>query len=209
MDTPTRSPAVYLAPQSTTGFSGDPAHCTDASLRVALRYACANVFAAIASELGADALASTATAFGFGDDTMDTPVRAFESTWPSKPGNPTQLALMANGLFEVKATPVQMAMVMAVLANGGNLVHPSTVTSPKTPVPAQRAVSQRTADQLRSALGAPAVAWVPSASVSWALSSTRSPSGRPLAVAVCLSSPTDGTSQAGPIAARIAGADKR
>ncbi|WP_328302023.1 penicillin-binding transpeptidase domain-containing protein [Streptomyces sp. NBC_00435] len=209
VDAPTRGAAVYLAPNSTTEFSGDPAHCADASLRVALRYSCANVFARIASELGAGALASTATAFGFGDDTMDTPVRAFASTWPREPGNPTQLALMANGLSEVKATPVQLAVVTAVLANGGNRVHPRTVAGPRTPVPAERAVSRRTADQLQSALGARTGAWVPSASVSWALSSTRSPSGRPLAVVVCLSSPTDSTAQAGPIAERIAGADKR
>ncbi|MFE9636559.1 penicillin-binding transpeptidase domain-containing protein [Streptomyces sp. NPDC006463] len=206
VDTPTHSPAVYAAPDSTTEFSGDPAHCTDASLRMALRHSCANVFARIASDLGADALASIALAFGFNQDKMDTPVRTFESTWPRKPENHAQLALMANGLFEVKASPVQMAMVMAVLANGGNRVHPQMVTSPKTSVPAQRAVSQRTADQLQSALGASVSAWVPSASVSWALSLTRSPAGRPLAIAVCLTSPT---SPAGPIAQRIAEADKR
>ncbi|AZM92688.1 penicillin-binding transpeptidase domain-containing protein [Streptomyces sp. W1SF4] len=206
VDAPTRSPAVHTAADSTAEFAGDPAHCTDASLRTALRHACANVFARIASDLGADALASTAVAFGFNQDKTDTPLRAFESTWPRKPENPAQLALMANGLFEVKATPIQMAMVTAVLANGGNRVRPSLVTDPRTPVPAERAVSQRTAEQLQSALGDSSSAWVPSASVTWATSSARTPAGRRLAVAVCLSSPTDATAEATPLARHLAAA---
>ncbi|MEW2133171.1 penicillin-binding transpeptidase domain-containing protein [Streptomyces sp. NPDC005435] len=209
VDTPTRSPAVYAAPGSTTRFSGDPAHCTDATLRAALRYGCANVFARIASDLGADALASTAQKFGFNNDTLDTPVRAFESTWPRKPGNPTRLALMANGLFEVKSTPVQMAMVMAVLANGGNRVHPHLVTGSGTVVPAQRVVTRRTADQLRSALGDSFATWVPSASAVWALSATRTSAGRPVAIAVYLSASADATSQAGKVAERISAATRK
>ncbi|MEU7554076.1 penicillin-binding transpeptidase domain-containing protein [Streptomyces sp. NPDC044571] len=209
VDTPTRSPAVYVAPNSTTQFSGDPAHCTDATLRAALRYACANVFAGIASDLGADALASTAQTFGFNNDMMDTPLRAFDSTWPKKPENPTQLALMANGLFEVKATPVQMAMVMALLVNGGSRVHPNLVTGSKAAVPAQRVVAQRTADQLRSVLGDSFGTWVPSASAAWALSATRTPAGRSVAIAVYISSPADSTAQAGQVAERISSATRK
>ncbi|MFI2215028.1 penicillin-binding transpeptidase domain-containing protein [Streptomyces sp. NPDC020141] len=205
VDTPTRSPADHTVPGSATEFSGDPAHCADASLREALRHSCANVFARVASDLGAGALASTAEAFGFGQDSMRTPVPALESVWPGEAENPAQLALLANGLFEVKATPVQMAMVMAVLANGGHRVRPHLVADP---VPPRRAVSQHTADQLRSALDAPVGAWVPSASVAWALSFTRTPAGRPLAVAVSLDSPADATSQAAAVARQITEADK-
>ncbi|MFD9535092.1 penicillin-binding transpeptidase domain-containing protein [Streptomyces sp. NPDC060010] len=209
VDTPTRSPAVYAAPDSTTQFSGDPAHCTNATLRAALRYACANVFARIASDLGADALASTAQTFGFNNDMMDTPLRAFDSIWPRKPENPTQLALMANGLFEVKSTPVQMAMVMALLVNGGSRVHPNLVTGSETALPAQRVVAQRTADQLRSALGDSFGTWVPSASAAWALSATRTAAGRPVSIAVYISSSADSTSQASQVAERISAATRK
>ncbi|MCJ1676258.1 penicillin-binding protein [Streptomyces sp. APSN-46.1] len=204
VDTPTNNPAVYIVPGSTTQFSGDPAHCTNATLRAALRYSCENVFAHIASDLGADALASTAEEAGFNHDTMDTPVRAFESTWPRKPQNATQLALAAGGLSDVKATPMQMAMVTALISNGGLRVHPRIVTDTKSPMPPHRALSERTADQLQSALGNSFSAWVPSASVSWALSATRTPAGRPVAIAVYITSPTDATAQASQVAQRVA-----
>ncbi|MEU0685346.1 penicillin-binding transpeptidase domain-containing protein [Streptomyces uncialis] len=208
VDTPTRSPAVHVVPGSATEFSGDPGRCTDAALRAALRYSCANVFARIAADLGAEALASTAAAFGFRQETLLTPVRAGESAWPDRPGNATQLALTANGLFEVKATAVQMAMLMAAIGNGGNRPHPQLLVDPVEPESAGRAVSRRTADQLRSTLGASVTTWVPSASVTWALSYTRTAAGRPLAVAVCFSSAADATEQGARIAQRIAAADQ-
>ncbi|MFJ4767936.1 penicillin-binding transpeptidase domain-containing protein [Streptomyces uncialis] len=208
VDTPTRSPAVHVVPGSATEFSGDPGRCADASLRAALRYSCANVFARIASDLGAEALASTAAAFGFRQETLLTPVRAGESVWPDRPENATQLALTANGLFEVEATAVQMAMLMAAIGNGGNRPHPQLLVDPVEPEFAGRAVSRRTADQLRSALGASVNTWVPSASVTWALSYTRTAAGRPLAVAVCFSSAADATEQGARIAQRIAAADQ-
>ncbi|MFD3722715.1 penicillin-binding transpeptidase domain-containing protein [Streptomyces sp. NPDC058674] len=173
------------------------------------RWCAPNVFARIASDLGADALASTAQTFGFNNAMIDTPLRAFDSTWPRKPENPTQLALMANGLFEVKSTPVQMAMVMALLVNGGSRVHPNLVTGSNTAMPAQRVVAQRTADQLRSALGDSFGTWVPSASAAWTLSATRTSAGRPVAIAVYISSSADSTSQASQVAERISAATRK
>ncbi|MEV7615613.1 penicillin-binding transpeptidase domain-containing protein [Streptomyces sp. NPDC089799] len=211
VDTPTSSPAVFNVPDSTARFAGDPAHCTDASLRTALRHACSNVFARLAADLGGEALAATAGAFGFNWDTMDMPLRTWASTWPAKPGNPAQLALTADGLFDTKATPVHMAMVMAAVGNGGTRVQPQLVAAGvgPAPMPARRAVSRHTADELRSAIGDSVNAWVPSASVTWALASGSARGGRPLAVAVCLSTPTDTTQEAGGIAARLAGAAGR
>ncbi|MFF4583674.1 penicillin-binding transpeptidase domain-containing protein [Streptomyces sp. NPDC001373] len=105
VDAPTRSPAVYSVPDGSVSFSGDPAHCTDANLREALRYACQNVFARLATDLGAETLAATADSFGFNTEQSNTPVRAFASKWPRQPGNAAQLALTANGLFDTTATP--------------------------------------------------------------------------------------------------------
>ncbi|MEU9107774.1 penicillin-binding transpeptidase domain-containing protein [Streptomyces xanthophaeus] len=209
VDTPTRSPAVHTVPDSAAQFSGDPAHCTDASLRAALRYACPNVFARLAADLGADTLAATAESFGFNTEKMDTPVRAFVSKWPRQPGNAAQLALTANGLFDTTATPLQMAIVMGAIGNGGTWVSPRVVTDPKTPEAGRRAVSEHTADQLRSAVGNSVTAWVPSASGTWAMAYTQTPDARPLAVAVFLSSGADTTQEAAQIAGRIAEAAKR
>ncbi|WUC68365.1 penicillin-binding transpeptidase domain-containing protein [Streptomyces sp. NBC_00667] len=209
VDAPTRSPAVHTVPDSSVQFSGDPAHCTDASLRAALRYACQNVFARLATDLGAETLAATAESFGFNTEQMDTPARAFESKWPRKPGNAAQLALTANGLFDTTATPLQMAIVMGAIGNDGNWASPRVVTDPKTPTPSRRAVSQHTADQLRQAVGSSVNAWVPSASVTWAMAHTQAPGGRPLAVAVSVLSGADTSREAAQIAARVIEAAKQ
>ncbi|MEV7729632.1 penicillin-binding transpeptidase domain-containing protein [Streptomyces sp. NPDC087917] len=209
VDTPTRSAAVYAAPDSSTQFTGDPAHCTNATLRAALRYDCSNVFARIAADLGAEALASTAGSYGFNDDRIETPVRTFENTWPKKPENATQLAMMANGLFEVKTTPLQMAVITAMFTNGGSRVHPNLVVDSKTALSPQRMVTQRTADQLHSALGDSFGAWVPSASLTWSLSSTRTADGRQVAIAVYISAATDSSPLAGHIVQRISAAARK
>ncbi|MCF3184986.1 penicillin-binding protein [Streptomyces polychromogenes] len=209
VDAPTRSPAVHTVPDGSVQFSGDPAHCTDASLRAALRYDCQNVFARLATDLGAETLAVTAESFGFNTEQMDTPARVFESKWPRRPGNASQLALTANGLLDTTATPLQMAIVMAAIGNDGNWTSPRMVTDPKTPAPSRRAVSQHTAEQLRLAVDGSANAWVPSASATWAMAHTKSPGGRPVAVAVFISSGTDATREAAQIAERVVGAAKR
>ncbi|MFI5831874.1 penicillin-binding transpeptidase domain-containing protein [Streptomyces sp. NPDC051578] len=208
VDAPTRTPAVHTVPDSSVQFSGDPAHCTDASLRAALRHACQNVFARLATNLGAETLAATAESFGFNTEQMDTPARAFESRWPRQPGNAAQLALTANGLFDTTATPLQMAIVMGAIGNGGNWVSPRMVTDPKTPAPSRRAVSEHTAEQLRLAVGSSVNAWVPSASGTWAMAHTQARGGSHLAVAVFLSSGADATAEAAQIAERIVKAAK-
>ncbi|MFC6987262.1 penicillin-binding transpeptidase domain-containing protein [Streptomyces cirratus] len=209
MDAPTRSPAVHTVPDSSVQFSGDPAHCTDASLRAALRYACQNVFARLATDLGAETLAATAESFGFNTEQVDTPARAFESKWPRQPGNAAQLALTANGLFDTTATPLQMAIVMGAIGNDGNWASPRVVPDPKTPAPSRRAVSQHTADQLRQAVGSSVNAWVPSASVTWAMAHAQAPGGRPLTVAVSISSGADTSREAAQIAERVLEAAKQ
>ncbi|MFF4583675.1 hypothetical protein ACFY15_35755 [Streptomyces sp. NPDC001373] len=83
------------------------------------------------------------------------------------------------------------------------------VTDLKTPASSRRAVSQHTADELRLAVGNSVTAWVPSTSGTWALAYAQAPGGRPLAVALFLSSATDTTSDASQIAARVVEAAKR
>jgi penicillin-binding protein A len=65
--------------------------------------------------------------FGFNDDKLDVPVRAYTSVYPSDM-YPSQTALTGIGQFDVTATPLQMAMVSAAIANGGKLVSPHMVS---------------------------------------------------------------------------------
>ncbi|MGX2994761.1 penicillin-binding transpeptidase domain-containing protein [Streptomyces sp. JNUCC 64] len=213
VDAPVRGPAVYTAPGGADRFTGDRARCADTTLRAALRHACANVFARLATDLGAGTLASTAQAFGFGEERLYTPVAVATSTWPDRAAGAEGAALAANGLGDVEVSPLHLARVTAVLAGGGKLVRPRLVADPDKSPDARRAVSRRTAEQLRSVLGDGATARVSDASDDWSLDSANwaltladTPSGRRVAVAVLLDDPADRTVRAREIAGRIAGA---
>ncbi|WP_167536411.1 penicillin-binding transpeptidase domain-containing protein [Streptomyces ficellus] len=205
VDAPTRSPLA----------AGDPAPCENATLRTALRLSCANVFARVAADLGADTLAATAETFGFNDDALAVPVRAAQSTFPRGDRSQKQLAAVANGLGDVTATPLQAARIMAVLAAGGKQLHPSLVdhvtggdgasraptVPPGTP---RRVLRQDTAEQLRSALGPSETrsTWVAApqgahggTGTAWTVSLARTADGRPVAIAVCVTG-VDGTAPA-------------
>ncbi|MEV3987329.1 penicillin-binding transpeptidase domain-containing protein [Streptomyces sp. NPDC049837] len=126
---PTRSPLRYTPPGSSTVWSGDAAHCENASISTALRYACDNVFARMAVDLGQDALADTARAFGFGEDApLDVPLRAVPSEWPEGRLGGERLAAAGNGTGGVTATPLVMAGVLAAVANGGERITPGMVS---------------------------------------------------------------------------------
>ncbi|MFI2422537.1 peptidoglycan D,D-transpeptidase FtsI family protein [Streptomyces sp. NPDC018955] len=164
VDEETDSPDPYTLPGTVTDLTNEnpDAPCEDASIRVALQYSCNNVFAKMAVALGQDKVRAMAEKFGFNDETQDVPVRAYPSVYPSDM-EPSQTALTGIGQFDVTATPLQMAMVSAALANGGELVSPhmvSRVTDSGGDVleeyedgaGAERIVSASTAEQLRSAM---------------------------------------------------------
>src|SRR5688572_30687423 len=100
--------------------------------------------------------------YGFNDGTQDVPMRAHTSVYPSDMV-PSQTALTGIGQFDVTATPLQMAMVSAAIANGGELAAPhmvSRITDSGGDVlqdyadetGTRRIVSSSTAGQLRSAM---------------------------------------------------------
>jgi cell division protein FtsI/penicillin-binding protein 2 len=164
VDEKTESPDPYDLPQSSdvlTNFNRS-APCENASIRVALQYSCNNVFGKMAVDLGQDKVRAMAEKFGFNDDEQDVPVRAYESVYPKDMDEP-QTALSGIGQFDVTATPLQIAMVSAAIANGGELVSPhmvSRVTDSNGDVlqdyddsaSGTRIVSSSTAEQLRSAM---------------------------------------------------------
>lgn len=129
VDERTDSPDPYPLPGSTKDLTNEnpSAPCEDATIRTALRYSCNNVFGKMAVDLGQDTVRETAERFGFGDDSLDVPVRAHPSVYPAGMDD-AQTALSGIGQFSVTATPLQMSMVSAALANDGVLVSPHMVS---------------------------------------------------------------------------------
>lgn len=164
VDDPTDSPDPYTLKGSTKDLVNEnrSAPCENASIRVALRYSCNNVFGKMAVDLGQDKVRAMAEKFGFNDRKQDVPVRAYPSVYPSGMDE-AQTALSGIGQFDVTATPLQMAMVSAVMANGGRLVSPhmvSRITDGDGDVlkdyddgtDSKQVVGSATAAQLRSAM---------------------------------------------------------
>ncbi len=129
VDEKTDSPNPYPLPLSNRVLSNEnpSAPCANASIRVALRYSCNNVFGKMAVDLGQDKVRAQAEKFGFDDASQDVPVRAYESVYP-KDMDEAETALTGIGQFDVTATPLQMAMVSAAIANDGKLVSPHMVS---------------------------------------------------------------------------------
>ncbi|MCM2391509.1 peptidoglycan D,D-transpeptidase FtsI family protein [Streptomyces albipurpureus] len=163
VDERTKSPLPYTLPGTTRVLVNDipSAPCENASLRTALRYSCNNVFGKVAADLGQDKVKAMAEKFGFNDKTLDVPVRAYASVYPTGLDK-AQTALTGIGQFDVTATPLQMAMVSAAIANDGVMAAPhmvsevvdadgNTLESPGNGG-SQRVVSAKTAEQLRSAM---------------------------------------------------------
>ncbi|MET9775787.1 penicillin-binding transpeptidase domain-containing protein [Streptomyces sp. NPDC006367] len=164
VDEPTDSPDPYRLPDTVTDLTNEnpDAPCENATIRTALQYSCNNVFAKMAVDLGQDKLRATAERFGFNDETQDVPVRAHTSVYPKDMNRPST-ALTGIGQFDVTATPLQMAMVSAAIANDGELVSPhmvSQITGSDGDVledhddaaGTKRIVSSSTARQLQSAM---------------------------------------------------------
>ena len=104
------------------------------TLTRALQVSCNVSFGAIGLKIGADALTEQAEKFGFGDrafhDLDDALTRQAISRMTA-PGqdeiDPPQTALSAIGQSNVAATPLQMAMITAGIANGGTVMRPYLV----------------------------------------------------------------------------------
>ena len=80
-----------------------------------------------AIELGADALRDQAAKFGVGDQ-LSVPMRVTPSSVPAELNEP-QLAQSAVGQYDVRVTPLQVAMFSAGVANRGIVMKPHLVRS--------------------------------------------------------------------------------
>ncbi|MFJ4894453.1 peptidoglycan D,D-transpeptidase FtsI family protein [Streptomyces sp. NPDC088788] len=164
VDAKTDSPNPYTLPNTHTPLRNESASapCENASIRVALQYSCNNVFGKMAVDLGQDKVKAMAEMFGFNDTKQDVPVRAYTSVYPSDMDK-SSTALTGIGQYDVTATPLQMAMVSAAIANDGELVSPHMVAQTSDAdgdvlknydddTESKRIVSSDTAQQLQSAM---------------------------------------------------------
>lgn len=118
LDTPTDSPDPYRLPGTTTRLTNEGGGCEDASLREAFEWSCNTVFAKLGVDVGVADMTATAQAFGFNDRHLRIPFATAPSTFDTSVDK-AQLALSSIGQYNTRATPLQMAMVAAAVANGG------------------------------------------------------------------------------------------
>lgn len=126
LDEPTDSPDPYRLPGTTTWLTNEADGCGDASLREAFEWSCNTVFAKLGVDVGVRNMAATAGAFGFNDNGLRIPFGVSPSTFDAHVDR-AQLALSSIGQYNTRATPLQMAMVAAAVANGGLLRTPYLV----------------------------------------------------------------------------------
>ncbi|TCC52918.1 penicillin-binding protein 2 [Kribbella capetownensis] len=133
-ETKVNSPAELPLPQTTQPLvNEDRRNCggsDNATLTVALRFSCNTAFGSVGLDLGPDVLRDQAAKFGFGEKPLPE-LGAVASQFPGDPNQP-QTAQSAIGQFDVRATPLQMAMVSAGIANKGEVMKPYLVQSVKT-----------------------------------------------------------------------------
>lgn len=99
---------------------------TRISLSQALTVSCNTAFAKLGMTLGADAVRTQAEKFGFGSATLLPDLPAVRSQFPAELTQ-AQLAQSSIGQFDVAATPLQMAVVAAGIANDGLVLQPYLV----------------------------------------------------------------------------------
>lgn len=161
-DAPLPNPATWTLPGS-TAVVNNPTHGATCgggettTLRIALEQSCNIQFAQLAVKLGQDRVLEMAEALGFNHE-FEIPQTAAASTYPTQPLDDAQLALTGFGQFDVRATPLQMAIVSSTIANGGVVMNPTSVERVLTqdlqelqgPQVSEfgRAFSQETADAL-------------------------------------------------------------
>lgn len=105
------------------------------NMRSGLQVSCNTTFAQIGMEIGAEKLDEMTRKFGFGAVPVGFDLPATPSCLVALPGSgcdepsldEPQTAFSSIGQFSVRVTPLQMAMVAAAVANGGNLVRPHVV----------------------------------------------------------------------------------
>lgn len=98
----------------------------------ALEQSCNTPFASIAIKLGQKSIAEQAKKFGFGENSLSIPLPVIPSVFPENLDQ-AQLALSSIGQYDVKATPLQIAMISSAIANRGIQMKPNLIKSIYSP----------------------------------------------------------------------------
>jgi peptidoglycan glycosyltransferase len=98
-----------------------------ASLRDALQRSCNTAFAQLSAELGEQAIRSQAEQFGIGTTDLQVPMPVATSTIGDIPDT-ASLQQSSIGQRDVALTPLQNAMVVAAIANGGVVMQPHLIS---------------------------------------------------------------------------------
>lgn len=116
-------------------YAGGNCYTRDtASFAFALQQSCNTPFASIALDLGRDAIAEQAAKFGFGQDMGDQLKLDYArgSTFPDDLDGPG-LAQSVIGQKDVRATPLQVALMTAAIANDGVQMQPNLIKTLRSP----------------------------------------------------------------------------
>ena len=134
------APDELQLPQSSSvlgNFGGASCSGTGSTtLADALRVSCNTAFGQLGIDLGAEAIHEQAVKFGFETD-LTIPMKVTHSQFPTERDGTAldgaQTALSAIGQGSVTVTPLQVAMVSAAIANGGEVMTPYLIDQVRTP----------------------------------------------------------------------------
>jgi len=128
--------AEYTPPETDNVIDNEGRDCGTGRIPFtqAMGQSCNTSFAALAAEVGADQMRDTAEAFGFNSDYLEDLGPQAQSNFPTDEDlSPAYVAQTGIGQYEVAATPLQMAMVAAGIANGGMVMRPYLVDEVRSP----------------------------------------------------------------------------
>ncbi|WP_328398746.1 penicillin-binding transpeptidase domain-containing protein [Streptomyces sp. NBC_00390] len=128
---PTKTPDPYILPNTRTEMVNHAGGCENATLNRAMEVSCNSVFAKLGDDVTRDKMVEMAEKFGFNSEAF-VPVRTSASVYDKKMDRP-QNALSSIGQFNTAATPLQMAMVTAAIANDGKLMKPYMIDKLESP----------------------------------------------------------------------------
>ena len=124
---------AYTLPQSHSVVHNEVSGCASRiTLTVAMMYSCNTAFAPLAVKVGASGMHETATAFGFNRKYFDQLPNQATSLYPAGL-DPAGTALSGFGQGSVTASPLQMAMITAGIANHGVVMKPYLVDAEQSP----------------------------------------------------------------------------
>ncbi len=147
------NPATFQLPQTDVFITNwnrgaCPGAGAEVTLLQALKQSCNIPFAELGIELGRKAILDQAKKFGF-NTSFEIPMKTAVSTFPVVMDDP-QTALASFGQYDVRATPLQIALVSAGIANGGLVMYPNTVN--QVLEPSLKPISQFSAQDFSQAM---------------------------------------------------------